>query len=480
MIVSMRRYRPKQATRVSRREALAALVSPWLAKAGPETAQRPNVLFVISDDMNNDFGGIRNLAEVRTPNLDRLAARGVRFEQAYCQYPLCNPSRVSIFSGLYPDTTQVLDNVTPPRFALTDFVTLPQHLRAHGYQAAYFGKVFHLLDPASWKDNAPPPNREKVKQFNYWIEPITPDKTDVIKQNSANMQPRREPAETLEDYKIAESAIGAMRGFQASGKPFFLAAGFRRPHVPFIAPKTMFDLYDPARVRLPSNFAAMPGWKNVPADAFRPNIDLFLNLAGTRTKAREMIAAYYAAASFMDSQLGRLLDELERLGLAGNTIVVMLADHGWHLGQKGMWAKMTLFENSANVPLIVADPRKTSGGSRCRAIAEYVDVYPTLAELCGLPAPQGLAGESLARFLDNPGATWDRPARTVMLRNGYLARTVRTARWRYTEWDEGRRGAELYDHDRDHGEDRNLAAESKYKNTIAELKRRLLPPRSST
>jgi iduronate 2-sulfatase len=450
-----------------RREALKLLGSGALLSAA--APKRPNVLFVISDDLNNDFGGLGHLGEIRSPNLDRLAARGVRFEHAYCQYPLCNPSRVSLFSGLYPTTTQVLDNVTPPRYAVPDFVTLPQHLRAHGYRARYFGKVFHLLDPQSWNDHAPAPNREKVKQFNYWIEPVTAGNTDVAASLRSMMQPKSGPAETLEDYKIADDAIGALREFQTSPEPFFLAVGFHRPHVPLIAPQTVFDLYSPDRIRLPGDFGAMPAWKNVPADAFRPNLDLFFEMAATKAKARERIASYYACVTFLDSQLGRLVDELERLNLARDTIIVLVADHGWHLGQKGMWAKMTLFENSANVPLLIVDPRKSTGGGRCPAIVESLDIYPTLVELCGLPMPSHLEGQSVARFLEDPRATWDRPARTVMVRNGYLARSLRTTQWRYTEWDHGRRGTELYDHQHDPYELRNLAGEARYRNTISGL-----------
>lgn len=455
-----------------RREALRLLGASGLGAAGPITP-RPNVLFVISDDLNNDFGGLGRLADVYSPNLDRLAARGVRFEHAYCQYPLCNPSRVSLFTGLYPTTTQVLDNVTPPRYAIPDFVTLPQHLRANGYQARYFGKVFHLLDPLSWIDHSPPPNRQKVAQFNHWIEPVTAAHADVAANLRGMMHLKSGAPETLEDYKIADDAIRALREFQSSPQPFFLAVGFRRPHVPLLAPQAAFDSYSSAHVRLPADFRPIPEWRNVPSDAFRPNLDLFFELAATKAKAREFIAAYYACVSFMDSQLGRLLDELERLDLAHNTIVVLVADHGWHLGQKGMWAKMTLFENSANVPLLIADPRRRTGGSRCRAIVESLDIYPTLTELCDLPTPRKLEGLSLARFLDDPGAGWDRPARTVMLRNGRLAKSIRTARWRYTEYG---RGSELYDHLRDPHELHNLAGESKYSEPIAELKRLLAHP----
>ena len=264
-----------------------------------------------------------------------------------------------------------------------------------------------------------------------------------------------------------------MNGFDRA-KPFFLAVGFRRPHVPFIAPRADYDLYSPSHVRLPDDFAPMPGWsKDVPADAFRPNLDLFFQRAATKEKARELIAAYYTSVSFMDSQLGRVLDELERLGIAGNTIVVMVADHGWHLGQKGMWAKMTLFENSARVPLIVSDPRKKASGLRCRAVVESIDIYPTLVELCGLPAPSGLQGRSLAGLLDDPHSSWDRAAITVMIRNGRLARSIRTERWRYTEWDEGRKGVELYAHERDSNELRNLAGDQRHAPLMADLSRQL-------
>jgi len=449
---------------------LLGAASPASRTAGAADG-RPNILFVISDDLNNDFGSDGRLAEVRTPNLDRVASRGVRFERNYCQYPVCNPSRVSLFSGLYPTTTRVLDNLTPPRYTLPDFVTLPQHLRANGYGAAFTGKVFPLQDPASWLDNAPPV-RQRSKGFNYWMDPVLPDNKQVIDNLRSFMQPKSGPPETLEDYKIASEAIGLMQGLHAAGKPFFLAVGFRRPHVPLVAPRPVFEQYSPDGVRLPVDFGPMPAWKDVPADALRPNLDLFFQTEASKAKAKELIAAYYACVTFMDSQLGRVLDELERLGIAGNTIMVVVADHGWHLGQKGMWAKMTLFENSAQVPLLISAPGKRTG-ARCQAISGSIDIYPTLVELCGLPMPKGLQGHSLARFLVNPAATWDNPAFTVMLRNHLLAKSVRTRQWRYTEWDQGRRGAELYDHDRDPMELRNLADERKHAATVGMLRKQL-------
>jgi iduronate 2-sulfatase len=211
----------------------------------------------------------------------------------------------------------------------------------------------------------------------------------------------------------------------------------------------------------------------VPFDALRPNLDLFFQQNATPGKAREMIAAYYGCVSWADIQLGRLLSELDRLGIAENTIVTFVADHGWHLGQKGMWAKMSLFENSARVPLIVYDPRKRHVGGSCQAIVESLDPYPTLADLCGLPVPPDIHGRSLAPLLEDPRKTWDRPAVTVMLRYGFLAKSIRTPRWRYTEWAEGSRGAELYDHERDPYEVKNLIADARYASEAAELKKQL-------
>lgn len=427
----------------------------------------------MSDDLNNDFGGVLHLADVHTPHLDRLSRQGVRFEQAHCQYPLCNPSRVSLLSGLYPTTTQVLDNITPPRYAITDYVTLPQHLRRYGYNAAYVGKVFHLLDPASWENDAPPPARVKDHHFNFWMEPVGPEDKQIAGMLRSFMEPQTGHPEALEDFRIADQAIGLMNKFHDEAAPFFLAVGFRRPHVPFIAPDSAYRMYAPAKIELPQDFSVSPAWKGVPPEAFRSNLDLFFERNATPEKAREMIAAYYGCVTFVDWQVGRLLAELDRLGIADNTIVSVIADHGWHLGQKGMWAKMTLFENSTRVPLILYDPRKKGSGRRCHAVVESIDLYPTLVELCGLPAPKHVHGRSLAGLVENPDEPWHRPAVTVMLRHNLLAKSIRTAHWRYTEWDEGRSGLELYDHDRDPSELENLAADPRYSAERADLARQL-------
>jgi iduronate 2-sulfatase len=473
---------------MERREFLkTSLAALLLAREGRAntSASRPNVLFVMSDDMNNDFGGVSHLADVKAPHLDRLSREGVRFERAYCQYPVCNPSRVSLLSGLYPTRTQVLDNITPPRYAVPDFVTLPQYFRRHGYNAAYVGKIFHSsqLDPISWEDNAPPPVRVKANEFNYWFDPVAPENKEAVDRLNGWMQVHTSAQETLVDYRTATEAIRVMNSLHEKEEPFFLGVGFIRPHAPFIAPHSAFEMYSPEKVNLPRDFMAAPFWEGVPFDALRPNLDLFFQQNATPQKAREMIAAYYGCVSWADMQLGRLLSELDRLGIAENTIVTFVADHGWHLGQKGMWAKMTLFENSARVPLIIYDPRKRHVGGSCQAIVESLDLYPTLVDLCGLPAPPNIHGRSLAQLLDDPRKNWDRPAVTVMLRYGFLAKSIRTPRWRYTEWADGSRGAELYDHDRDPYELKNLIAESRYASEAAELKKqlstRLADPRAS-
>ncbi len=249
-----------------------------------------------------------------------------------------------------------------------------------------------------------------------------------------------------------------------------MGVGFYKPHVPLIAPQRFFDLYPVANMPLPSDFAPMPTADNsVPRYALRYNLDLFFEQPVTPEHAREAIAAYYACISFMDEKLGEVLNALDELQLRDNTVIVLWGDHGWHLGEKGMWAKGTLFDVSARAPLMIVDPRRTTAGKSCPRTVEFVDIYPTLTQLCGLPRPPGLEGTSLVPLLDDPAAAWDRPAYTIVAREDWLARSVRTERWCYTEWDEGRRGAELYDLRNDPREQHNLVNDPKQAATAAEL-----------
>jgi uncharacterized sulfatase len=474
----------------------ALLIWPHLLPAaGPALAgRRPNVLFIVADDLNTRIGCYGEPL-VKTPALDSLARRGVRFDRAYCQFPLCNPSRVSLLLGRYPTTTETVDFAWPALLG-RDWVTLPEHFRKSGYDVRLLGKVYHfdkdLMDhwfaeeppgdeyPPDWSAGKKwvrksrqvhaqmladltryepyrtltPPSTNFANMLRTWANVFGPVPNDEEKGAEA----KAKAYEWTADVKNANAAVAQLERWKGSDKPFFLGVGFYKPHVPLRAPKRFFDLYDPDKIPLPVDFAPTPTLDaGVPLYAARENLDLFFEERVTSRRAREAIAAYYACTSFMDEQLGRVLDALDRLGLRDNTVICLWGDHGWHLGEKGMWAKGTLFEPSAHAPLIIVDPRRKTSGRVCARVVEFVDVYPTLVELCGTRMPPGLEGKSLVPLLDNPAAKWDRPAFTLVAREDWLGRSVRTERWCYTEWDKGRRGAELYDLRADPNELKNLA-----------------------
>lgn len=438
-------------------------------------AEKLNVLFIATDDLNNDLGCYGHPL-VQSPNIDRLAARGVRFDRAYNQYPLCSPSRVSMLTGLRPDTTRIFDLRTDFREIIPDAVTLPQLFKQHGYFTARVGKLFHygvprhigtsgLDDPASWDQVVNPRGRDKEEEDQ--IINHTPDRG---LGSSLSLLAAEGTDEEQTDGMVALEAIRLME--ENREKPFFLGVGFFRPHSPYIAPRKYFDLYPLERIKLPEG----------PADDRDdiPEAGLWVNpphWGVSEDKLIEAIQAYYAAVTFMDAQVGKLLDALDRLGLADHTIVVFWSDHGYHLGEHGLWMKQSLFEESARVPLIMAAPNLQGNGRASAATVELLDVYPTLAALCGLAAPQNLQGTSLRPLLDNPAAEWTEPAYTQVRRQGnFMGYSVRTDRWRYTEWDGGKRGVELYDHQTDPHEFTNLARDPRYAETIAELEKLLPPP----
>ena len=439
---------------LSRRALLAGGAGAALAQA----KRRPNVLFFAVDDLNVRLGCYG--APVRSPNIDNLANRGVRFERAYCQYPLCNPTRSSLLTGRRPPTTGIWENLTWFRKRQPDVVTLPQHFRQNGYVTAQTGKIFHggLDDDRAWdiggtklveaRPRTPAEQAERQKQADRW----------VAVEGEGESQP---------DYRTATRAIALLEQLKQQDKPFFLAVGFVKPHVPLIAPRKYFDWYSPEAIDLPVDYAPKPAGE---PPAYRPNFDLFIKREATPELARQAIAAYYAAISFMDAQLGRVMDTLDRLGLRDNTVVSLFGDHGWHLGEKGMWAKMSLFEVSVRAPLIVSVPGLKTAGEASPRVVEFVDLYPTLVEACGLPMPTGLEGRSLTPLLRQPRARWDKPALSYLRRGQVLGVSVRTERYRYTEWDQGRKGAELYDHNRDPHEANNLAPDPRQGRTVAKLK----------
>ena len=424
-------------------------------------ASRPNVLFIVVDDLNTNVG-CYGRPGVKTPNIDRLASRGVRFDRAYCQYPLCNPSRTSFLSGLRPDTTQVFGNTTPPRTTIGDVVFLPEHFRNHGYYTARVGKVAHAAfeDAVRWdvSENARGRGGKKACDNDDAMEA---EEEAQAAAGCCNQKPQPKAGGlklswTKTDREDADEPDGrtARRVVQLleehlrrqSGKPFFLAAGFHKPHLPWVCPKKYFAMYPPEMIALPNE---PPGHlRDVPRIALTrtPGDDQL-----TAADKQQCIAAYESCTTFADAQVGVLLDALDRHGLWANTIVVFVGDHGWHLNEHGLWRKMSLFEESARVPYIICAPGKKAGAASPRLV-EMVDIYPTLVQLAGLPKPPKLEGASVVPLLSEPELAWKRAAFTVVARqqNGkqILGRSVRSERWCYMEWG-GPDQAQLYDHQTD-------------------------------
>lgn len=465
----MRRYLPPAVWAIS---FCCTLIGVPAAHA-EAPARKPNVLLIMADDLNNDLGTFGH-PSVKTPNLDRLAARGVRFDRAYNQFPLCSPSRVSLLTGLRPNTTRVHDLQTNFRKVLPDVVTLPQMFKRNGYVSARVGKIYHygnpgqigtsgLDDPASWDEVINPRGVDKDE------EPKLTNLTPTRMLGSA-LAYYASPAADEEhtDGKVAAETIALLN--KHKDRPFFIGAGFYRPHCPFIAPQKYFDLYPLDKITAAA--ASPDSWIPPPARFTVPP-----HWGVSEQGQREIIRAYFASISFLDANVGRLLDALDRLGLSDNTVVVFVSDHGYHLGEHGQWMKQTLFERSARAPVIVGGPGVTARGRASSKVVEFLDIYPTLADLTGVRAPKGLQGRSLTPLLKNPDATWDHPAITQVRRgpaaSAFMGYSIRTDRWRYTEWDGGKRGAELYDETADPKETRNLVTDPQHRKVVADLQRRL-------
>lgn len=419
------------------------------AKAQSDPTNRLNVLLIIVDDLNTGLGCYGS-PFVKSPNIDRLAKEGIRFDRAYSHYPICNPSRTSLLSGRRPDTTRVLDNDTPPRKYLKDVLFLPEYFQRHGYFTARVGKIAHgaFNQDVKWDVSLNPPRAPSIQlEQNIW--------------QATNNRDEDEP-----DGTTAPRVVQLLETHPE--KPFFMAVGFDKPHLPFVAPRKYFELYPLAQIPLPNEPANVR--KGVPRAAFPWTTGSWRN----ETEHRQIVAAYYACVSFIDAQIGIVLNAIDRLGLSGKTIVCFTSDHGFHLGEhRGLWRKSTLFEESARVPLIIRMPR-VRGGQLCSRVVEHIDLFPTLVQLCGLPLPPGLEGRSIEPLLADPSRPWDKVAITFLVREtllgNVLGQSLRTDRWRYTEWDQGKRGLELYNHDQDAREFVNLAKNPQYAQTVAELK----------
>ena len=449
------------------------LVAVWPVADAVAWSQtdRPNVLFLICDDLNCDLSCYGHRI-VKTPNIDRLAAQGVQFNRAYCQYPLCGPSRASLMTGLYPDQTGIRRNTVYLRETLPNVQSLSQLFRRHGYDATRIGKIYHYNvpkhigtgghdDPYSWDRTINPSGRDvddehlifslRKGSFGGTLSWLAADGTDAEQT----------------DGIAADEAIELLARYGKHRKRFFLAVGLYRPHTPYVAPKKYFDLYSADDVVIPT---VPDGYlQTIPEPARRTlrrkkeQVDLKPELA------REAIRAYYASITFADAQIGRILDALRANDLADNTIVLFTSDHGYHMGEHGYYQKTTLFENAARVPLIVAGPGVTARGST-DALAEMVDFYPTLAEMAGLPAPDFIKGISLAPSLRD---TTSHPRATALTQynEGY---SLRTPRYRYTEWGpNGADGQELYDHQTDPSELTNLSSDKTQRDTLKNLQRLL-------
>ncbi|HJX91153.1 MAG TPA: sulfatase [Pyrinomonadaceae bacterium] len=427
-----------------------------------------NVLFIVSDDLRPTLGSYGNTI-VKTPNLDKLASQGVRFDRAYAQYPLCNPSRSSLLTGKYPTQTSILDNEYYFRALHPELVSLTQHFKANGYATLRAGKIFHggIDDTDSWTEGGETRNFIGAKR-----PPSNAEGPERVAQSDRIVMLDGE-GEKNGDYQDATRSIEFLEKYK--DRPFFLAFGPSKPHSPPTAPKKFFDLYDAEKIPLPPDFATRPaapeGFPEI--SIARRNTDLFIGRDASPAQAREMIRAYYASVSFMDAQVGRVIDALDRLKLRDKTIIVFFGDHGYHLGEKGKWSKAySLYDIAIRVPLIVAIPNGKPGVS-ARTVG-LLDLFPTLVEFCGLPQPYQkpakLEGHSLIPLLRNPGARWDYPAFSVVQYQGKIGKSVRTERWHYVQWEDGKLGEMLLDSQKDPFELKNLASDPEYAKVVTTMK----------
>ncbi len=436
-------------------------------RAGDRT--RSNVLFIAIDDLNDWTGVLAGHPQAKTPNLDRLARQSVLFTNAHTAAPACNPSRAALMTGIPPYRSGVYHNAQPWRPAMPDALTLPQWFRRHGYWAAGSGKIYHgaFPDPASWDTYVP------SQQRNQFPNPRPPRRNlNGLKRGHFDWG----PIPDIDDLEMGDAKTADWICEQLGrehDRPFFLACGFFRPHLPWYVPESYFEQFPREQVRLPE--VRDDDLEDIPAAGIRmarPQGDHAAVVAAKQWHAA--VQGYLASIAFVDRQLGRVLDALEKSPHADSTIVILWTDHGWHLGEKQHWRKFTLWEEATRVPLMIrvppgvsdALPEGSRNGQRCSRPVSLMDIYPTLVDLCGLPEKQGLVGQSLRPLLADPKARWERPAITTYGRGNHA---VRSQDWRYIRYADG--SEELYDHRRDPQEWTNLAGDARYAAIKAELAR---------
>lgn len=449
---------------------------------------RPNVLFIVCDDLNTHVS-TSGYPDIKTPAYDQLAAAGLTYRRAYCQYPVCGPSRASFLYGLYPQSTGVLNNRIQIRETRPGTPSLPQRFKESGYWTGAVGKVFHNLqfDPGelAWhrnerfsNDEMPfvTPIREKFEAENGPIERgrgrrAWRDFYPTIAKQTRGQQPGYGPSglrdEQHKDGRNARQIVTWLQEKEFGDKPFFMACGIHKPHVPFLAPDKYFDLYPQDELKFQP--ASLDFWQQVSEYAQTKRYGGFGFEFGVENDKlrREYMQAYHACISFVDAQIGLIFETLKQTGHWDDTIVVLVSDHGYSLGEKFMWGKVMLFENCARVPLIIRVPGKTTPGAVSEELVELVDLFPTLAELCDVEPPADLQGISLVRNLEDPDETVKKYAYTVVSRRRQLGKAIRTKRWRYTQWPVGE---ELYDLDRDPTEGTNLADRTTHANILKTMR----------
>lgn len=440
-----------------------------------------NVLFIISDDLGSQSLGCYGNQQCRSPNIDALAKRGMRFTRTFTQYPVCGPSRAALMSGMYAQAIGVTSNGASARFTknLGSRPSMSQHFINNGYHAARVSKIYHMRVPGDITAgvNGPDHAASWTERFNCQApEQWTEGKHEHLTKERLKPDPRRrihyqlgyggafyvvrgrsDGAEQA-DHKAAAKAVELLEQRAKDRKPFFLAVGLVRPHVPLVAPASFFDAYTAGKMKLPSSVE--DDWDDI------PKAGISKNSAGsglnTVSKKQKVLEAYYASVTYMDAQVGKIISAVDRLGLRDNTIIVFTADHGYHLGEHEFWQKMSLHEESTRIPLIIHVPGRKP--SESTALSQQIDIYPTLAELCGLPIPKHVQGKSLASVLENPQHVVHKAVYCQRGRNDHLLRTDRWALIRY-----GRGGIELYDMQSDPRQFTNLANEPKHKRILAEL-----------